>query len=174
MPNGKQIAVGAGVLAVSVLSNVLLWFNLKYFVADPQSSGRPDPIRPPSYLLFQFGIVWTICMLIAAGVVVAKKQNREYFVQDFKRLSPKDIALMFIASGVAIGGFYLVIRWFTKKDSQLAKFVPMRQALAVMTLGLLGLLWFKEKINTMTGIGLGALLLGFIALFVGKFLTDQK
>ena len=76
---------------------------------------------------------------------------------------------MLLASGVAIAGFYLVMKWFTKKDSQLSKFVPMRTALAVIVLALLGVLFFREKINLWTGIGLGALLAGFVALYVGRF-----
>ena len=165
----KQVAVGTGVLACSVLANVLLWFNLRYFVSDPQSSGRSEAIRPSSYLLLQFGIIWIVCMLVSAAVVLGQKKNRQTFLEDVKRLTPIDAGLMLLASGVAIAGFYLVMKWFTKKDSQLSKFVPMRTALAVIVLALLGVLFFKEKINLWTGIGLGALLAGFVALFVGRF-----
>jgi uncharacterized membrane protein len=170
MPDAKQIAVGAGVLTCSVLANVLLWFNMKYFVSDAEASGRPNPIRPSSYLLLQFGIVWLLCMLVAAAVVLGQKKNRQNFVDDVKRLNLKDAGLMVLASAVAIAGFWLVMRWFTDKDSGLSKFVPMRTALAVIVLAFLGVFFFREKLNLWTSIGLGGLFLGFIALFLGRFL----
>lgn len=161
-----KVLLGSGIIAVSVLSNVLLWFFLKYF----------KNIQPSTYLTLQFGCIWTLAMVVALCILFVGKHkqaqsNRFNFIQDLQKLKAKDWMYMLLASSVAILSFYLVMVWFQNPDTGISKFLPLRTALAVIILAILGVVVFKEKLNKISICGLVVLLIGFIVLFIGRFFS---
>tara|TARA_B100001093_G_scaffold215994_1_gene207279 strand:- start:2572 stop:3129 length:558 start_codon:yes stop_codon:yes gene_type:complete len=167
----KDITFGSSVLVVSLISNILLWFSLKYFK-------QKENISTSTFFTLQFGLTWTFVTLIAVLIMFVgagsnQTKNRASFVQDLKKISYKGYLLIVASVVIAIVGFYLVLEWFSRPVSGLSKFVPMRTSLAVIFLALIGIYYFKEKPNKFIIIGLCMLLIGFLLLFFGRFFNFQ-
>lgn len=164
---------GTGVISISVLSNVLLWFCLKYFSQD----NALTQLQPSTYLVLQFGITWTILMTLTvialfAGNNTFASKNRMNFLLDCKKLSLKHFCLILISSLVAILSFYAVMNWFALPQTKISAFVPLRTAIAICILVALGVLIFKEKNNVFIWSGIGLLILAIIMIFVGRFMIN--
>ena len=172
--NIKNTALaGTGVISISVLSNVLLWFCLKYFSQDHKLL----QLQPSTYLVLQFGITWTILMTLTVIALFAGNKpyavtNRINFVKDCQKLSWKHISLIVLSSLVAILSFYAVMHWFGLPQSKISAFVPLRTAIAICILVALGVLIFKEKNNLFIWCGIGLLILAIIMIFVGRFMIN--
>ena len=154
---------GVSVLSLSVFANVLTWTLLKHFARKGTAS---------TYVMLQFGAVWSIVVLVAACVFFAGKQGasrRAAFVDDVSTLTAWEGVLMVVASASAFISVYYVSLWFRNADSGVAKFVPLRTAAAVILLAILGVYLFGESLNTWTIVGLCVLLVGFVLLFIGRF-----
>ena len=165
----NDIYNGSLVLIISALSNILLWFSLKYFKSKRN-------ISTATYMVLQFGLVWLSVLALAClylyGPSKIGEKNRVAFLPDLKSLQVQDIALIVISVVVAIVGFYLVIEYFTNMKSGVSKFVPIRQALAIIILALIGVFYFKEKLNKMLISGLIVILVGFVMMFIGRYFQE--
>lgn len=167
------IAKGVGVLTLSALANVLVWFLLKKFVTNTSDK---EAIAPSTYLTLQFGVVWTIVMVVAVLLLFAggrAGERRTQFKTDMRKLRAGDYVWMLASSTVAVLGFYYTMKWFLQKHSGLSTFIPLRTIAAVIVLVLLGVFVFKEKLNAFVVSGLCVFVVGFALIFAGRFKKEQ-
>ena len=156
--DARMVATLLSVILISAFANILLWWLTKYFALWNISSG--------TYVTLQFGIIWTLVMVIFATVFVST--SKEKFLTDIRKLKPKHYVFMCLAAFVAILSFFLVFKYFKEGNSKLSVFIPLRTTLAVIVLILIGTFYFKEKLNKTIVTGMGLLIIGFGVLMVGR------
>lgn len=128
-------------------------------------------------MVLQFGVVWSLTVLLSCVYFFSGESdfaitNRDSFIKDLKSIPWYGYALVLVSVFVAVAGFAFVLEYFNNSNTGISKFVPLRTALAVVVLALVGLLFFKEKINSIVLAGLIVLFVGFIIMFIGRFLTS--